>query len=106
MLEVRNYKKKKLYDMNVSKENSVEIKELKKGEKASILDVHYRGIIDFLDEFVFIKRLFLPFKVIIITCHLSFSFHLFLFLYRLHLIVRLYGAAGFVSYLVRKVAGL
>ena len=37
MLEVRNYKKKKLYDLTVSKENSVEIKELKEGEKASIL---------------------------------------------------------------------
>lgn len=37
MLEVQKYKKRKLYDMNVSKENSVEIKELKKGEKASIL---------------------------------------------------------------------
>lgn len=37
MLEVRNYKKEKLHDMKVSKENSVEIKKLKEGEKASIL---------------------------------------------------------------------
>ena len=37
MLKIKNYKTKSIYDYTVSNKNAVEIKKLKKGEKASLV---------------------------------------------------------------------